>query len=327
MENTKENSLVLAVDLGGTKIAVALVSRDGNILAMQRTPTLADEGQKAVIERIFRAIDGFLDASKTTLSQLAGIGFSAPGPIDMETGTVTESPNLPGWQNVPLRDIVQDKYKIPTSLIHDATAAALAEHRLGAGKGVRDLVYITVSTGIGGGIIIDGKLYTGAKGTAGEIGHMTIDANGPRCSCGNTGCLEVLASGTAMAREARKRLEAGEVSLLSQLAGGNPENITAETIALAAERGDRLAGEVILQAATYLGIGMANLVNILNPEMIIVGGGVANMGDRLLKPAIEVVRERAFKLPARTVRIVRAGLSGNAELLGAAMFALESRTV
>jgi glucokinase len=312
---------VLAIDLGGTKIMAALISHQGQVVAKEYHPTLAGEGPQSVINRILSAIDHLLKVSNIDLSQLHSISIAAAGAVDVDRGLVTSSPNLPGWHNVPLRDMLNRKYKVKTFLINDASAGALGEHHFGAGRGVSNLIYLTVSTGIGGGIIINGRLYSGPSGSAGEIGHMTIDVNGPRCSCGNIGCLEVLASGTAIAREAIKRISQGEESSLSQMAGGKIENITAELVGVVARGGDGLAAEVISKAATYLGVGMVNLVNIFNPEMIIVGGGVAKIGELLLEPARQVVRERAFKLPAEAVCIVPAQLGEDAGVLGAAVFA------
>jgi glucokinase len=256
-------------------------------------------------------------------SALGGVGIAAAGVLEMERGVITASPNLPGWKNVPLRDMIEEKLGVRTFLLNDANAAALGEHRFGVGRDVDDLIYITVSTGIGGGIIIGGKIYDGICGSAGEIGHMTIDINGPRCRCGNIGCLETLASGTAMAAEARKRLAQGTKSSLLELARGEPENITAKTVSEAARGGDPLALELVSRAGSYLGVGMVNLINIFNPQMIIVGGGVSRMGDMLLDPAREVVRERAFRLPAEAVRIIISELGDDAGVLGAAAFVRE----
>ena len=316
---------VLAIDVGGTKIRIAIISGKGKIIAKEQRLTLADEGLEAVTGRIISGIDRLLRLKNLAPSQLHSIGIAAAGAIDSEKGLVTSSPNLPGWCDVPLRDIVKSKYGVDTFLINDASAAALGEHEFGAGRGVNNLIYLTVGTGIGGGIIIDGKLYLGPSGSAGEIGHMTIDVNGQRCSCGNTGCLETLASGTAMAKEAIKRIKQGEKSSLTEIVGGKIENITAETVEVAARGGDSLASEVISEAATYLGVGMVNLVNIFNPEMIIVGGGVAKMGDLLLNPVRQVVQERAFQLPAQAVRIVQAQLGDDSGLLGAAAFAFQQK--
>ena len=316
---------VLAIDLGGTKIIAAIISNQGQVMAKEYCLTLAGEGPQSVIDRILFAIDHLLSVRKLDLSQLDSISIAAAGAIDFDKGLVTSSPNLPGWHNIPLRDMVNRKYKVNTFLINDASAATLGEYHFGAGKGVNNLIYLTVGTGIGGGIIINGKLYSGPRGSAGEIGHMTIDVNGPRCNCGNIGCLEMLASGTAVAREAIRRIGRGEESSLTEIVEGKIEDITAEKVGVAAQGGDPLALEVISKVAAYLGVGMVNLVNIFNPEMIIVGGGVAQMGDLLLGPARQVVKERAFQLSAQAVRIVPAQLGENAGVLGAAIFAHQQK--
>jgi len=321
----QEAKPILAIDLGGTKIIAAIVSSQGQVMAREYYPTLAGEGPQSVIDRILFAIDHLLSLRNIDLSQLDSISIAAAGAIDLDKGVITISPNLPGWHDIPLRDIVNRKYKVNTLLINDASAAALGEYHFGAGKGVNNLIYLTVSTGIGGGIIINGELYLGPSGSAGEIGHMTIDINGPRCSCGNIGCLETLASGTAVAREAIRRIGQGEESSLTDMVEGKIENITAEKVSMAAQGGDSLASDVISEAATYLGVGMVNLVNIFNPEMIIVGGGVAQIGDLLLDPVRQVVKERAFQLSAQAVRIVPAQLGDNAGVLGAAVFALQQK--
>jgi len=324
MRQTKKSELpVLAIDLGGTKIVAAIISSKGQVMAREYCLTLADEGPEAVINRIFSAIDRLLSQRNINLSPLSGISIAAAGAIDFEKGLITSSPHLPGWHDVPLRDIVKERYKVNTFLMNDADAAALGEHYFGAGQGVNNLILLTVGTGIGGGIIINGRLYSGASGSAGEIGHTTIDINGPRCSCGNTGCLEALVSGTAVAKEAIKRIRQGERSSLTEVVGGKIANITAKEVSIAARDGDSLASEVVLKAATYLGVGLANVVNIFNPEMIIIGGGMAKMGDLLLNPARQVVKERAYQLSAQVVQIVPAQLGDDAGVLGAAVFAFQ----
>jgi glucokinase len=324
MRKSEDSGLpVLAIDLGGTKIASAIISKKGRVVAWEQCPTLADEGPQPVISRIFSAIDYLLSLESVAPSELHSVSIAAAGAIDFEKGIVTASPNLPGWNNIPLRDIIGEKYGVETFLINDASAAALGEYHFGVGRGVSNLIYLTVSTGIGGGIIINDRLYTGVCGGAGEIGHTTVDINGPRCNCGNIGCLETLASGTAVAKEAIRRISGGEKSSLAGMVGGRIEDITAEAVGVAARDGDRLALEVVSRAAGFLGVGMVNLVNIFNPEMIIVGGGMVRMGDLLLGPARRVVKERAFSLPARAVRIVPARLGDHAGVLGVAVFARE----
>lgn len=323
MPENKEQKLILGVDLGGTKIATALATAQGEILARGRRPTPAQAGPDAVIKSICAAIDKILSAKRLKPSQFLGIGIAAAGIIDSDKGKVISSPNLPGWHEVPLRDAVEQRFGIPVYLGNDATLAALGEWRFGLKKGIANLIYITVSTGIGGGIIADGKLYTGVCGVAGEIGHMTIDINGPKCNCGNIGCWETLASGTALAREAVKQIREGAKTSIIELVNGDISKIDAKVVDLAAKQGDELAKELISRLGYYLGIGLVNLVNIFNPELILIGGGVAKTGDLLLQPAIKVVKERAFSTPANAVEIKSAILGDDSGILGAVAFVLE----
>ena len=323
MPGNKERKLILGVDLGGTKIATALVTAQGEIVVRRRSPTPAQAGPDAVINSVFTTIDKTLSAKKSSPSQLLGIGIAAAGIIDSDNGKVIFSPNLPGWHEVPLRDAIEQRFGVPTYLGNDATLAALGEWHFGLKRKVANLVYITVSTGIGGGISAEGKLYTGACGAAGEIGHMTIDVNGPRCNCGNVGCWETLASGTALAREAAKQIRAGADTSIAELVDGDISRIDAEIVFLAAKRGDRLAKELISRLGYFFGIGLVNLVNIFNPELILIGGGVAKMGDLLLQPAIKVVKERAFSTLANAVEIKPAILGDDSGVLGAVAFVLE----
>ncbi len=314
---------ILAIDVGGTKIRLALVSDDGTIVSSKQYPTHADKGYQEVIKRITNGIEQIVIDSKLSLHDIRGISVAAAGIIDSRNGIITTSPNLPDWKDIPLKDILVDSLGLDVYLMNDANAAALGEYHAGVGKGIKNLVYITVSTGIGGGIVIDGELYTGTDGCAGELGHMVIEADGPQCKCGNYGCLEILASGTAIAREAQKRINQGDKSLLSNLVK-SCEEITARTVSIAAKKGDLVAIEVINKAAYYLGIGMANIVNIFNPEMIIIGGSVSKMGEMLLKPARKVVKQRAFNLPTSSVSIVRSHLSDDSGIIGAALCFIEN---
>lgn len=319
MRGTGETSRspVLATDLGGTKFVTALIAPDGQIMAREYNPTLADEGCEAVVQRLLQAMRRVADSAGISLVSVSSIAVAAAGAVDSVKGTVTNSPNLPGWHDIPLREIVEKETGIRTAVINDASAAALGELHFGAGQGVENMFYLTVSTGIGGGIVIGGRLYTGSSGSAGEIGHTTVDINGPRCSCGNVGCWEMLASGKAVAREAQRLVKQGGKTILTELAEGDARNITAQTVAAAAQQGDPIAVSVVSRAAEYLGVGMVNLVNIFNPDVIVVGGGMARMGDALLNGARKVVAERAFRLPAEKVRIVAGHLGDNAAILGA----------
>ncbi len=314
---------VVAVDIGGTKILAAAISAQGEIVAREYVATCAEGGPKTVTSKILAAIDQVICGANIPCSQVGAVVLAIAGALDVKRGLVTVSPNLAGWQDVPLADIIHSATGLSTLLINDANAAALGEHLFGAGRGTRNMIFITVSTGIGGGLILEDRLYTGASGAAGEVGHMTIEVNGPPCNCGNKGCLEALASGGAIAREAVKHLRQGERSLLSNLVEGDWEKITAQTVHLAAQQGDPLSLEIIHRAAIFLGVGLANLVNIFNPEKIVVGGGVARMGDMLLEPARKVVAERAFPLLVQAASIVSSQLGDNAGVMGAAAFAWE----
>jgi glucokinase len=244
---------------------------------------------------------------------------------DIKHGIVSTAPNLPGWRRVNIRSMAQDKFGLTAYLINDATAAAVGEHRLGAGIGYRNLVYLTVSTGIGGGLVIDNKPYYGEDGAAGELGHMKVLANGPRCNCGKEGCLEALSSGSAMTRKAIDAIHSGRNSILSMLCDNNISKLTAEMIADAARKGDDLSNEIITEAAYYLGIGLSNLINIFNPDIIVIGGGLSEMGTMYLGPAKKTARKIAFRLPASRVKIVKSKLGDNAGLIGAALYAFDQK--
>jgi len=318
-----KDALILGIDLGGTKILTSVINPKGEMLSRDHSVTPAAEGPEGVIRAILASAGRALEGASIATDRVSAVGVGAPGLTDTQAGILFISPNLPGWENVPLRDIIQERLKKKAFLINDGNAAALGEHYFGAAKGVTHFIYVTISTGIGGGIVIDGKILNGSKGMAGEIGHMTISEEGPTCQCGNRGCWEALASGTALAKVARKRIETGADTTILGFADGKIENVTAQNVQSAAEKGDPVANDLILQTAYYFGVGLANLVNIFNPEMIVIGGGLSNMGDRLLKPAYEVVEKRAFNRAYRTVRFVRAALGRNSGVLGAAAFAFE----
>jgi glucokinase len=315
----KLEKMIIGVDLGGSKINAILADCHGNILRQKLKDTLAQEGPDAVITRVIECIKQVVSGA-----DIAGIGIGAAGACEAATGVITLSPNLPGWYNIPLRDIVQREFNLPVYLENDANVAALGEHCFGGAAGIANLIYICVGTGIGGGIMIDGQLYHGVSGSAGEIGHMTIDINGLPCPCGNSGCWETLASGTALAREAVKRIEAGAQTSILNFADGQLDKVSAHRVFLAAQEGDRLANELISHTAYYLGVGLVNIVNIFNPQLILIGGGLSRMGQLLLQPATKVVRERAYELPARAVRIEMARLGAESEALGAVALVLKS---
>jgi glucokinase len=290
--------MIIGIDLGGTKIAGVLATPSGKVLMDVQIPTEARKGKKRVIENIKKAVHTLKESHKV---KIKAIGIGAPGPILYEKGIVIEAPNLPGWKRVTLKKTLEKEFRVPVFVDNDANCAALAEAWFGAGKFVRHFVYMTISTGIGGGIIINKRLYRGAIGSAGEFGHMTIDVNGPKCGCGNHGCLESLASGSAL----RKKTGMDAISL-----------------ELAARQGNKKANKAIAEIAHYLAIGIANLVNIFNPEMVVIGGGLSNMRELLIDPIRKEYKNYALTLPAKSVRIVRAKLGTKAGVLGAAALCL-----
>ncbi len=313
--------LVIGIDLGGTKISTALVNRSGEIIARDHRKTEAIEGQQAVITRILDAAREVMARSGVTRSQVAAVGIAAPGPLEIETGTTMSPPNLPGWNCVPLRQIVEDGLGIRAFLEKDTNAAALGEFHFGAGRGTRHMIYVTASTGIGSGLILNGKLYYGADGMAGEIGHTTILPDGPLCGCGNRGCLESLASGTAIAHLARERVTRGIATGITDLVENDLDRITAELVAKAAAQGDVEAREILVKAMNYLGIGVANLVNLFNPQLIVIGGGLTHIGEELFELVRNAIVRHAFPRPAQTARVTRAKLGEHVGILGTAAVA------
>ncbi|MFC1953774.1 ROK family protein [Chloroflexota bacterium] len=320
-DNTQ--ALILGIDLGGTKILTAVVTAGGDILSRDNSVTPAAQGRQAVVNSILDSANRSLEQARIAATDLTAVGLGAPGLSNPETGILFTSPHLPGWKDVPLKDIVEKALGKKTFLINDANAAAIGELHYGAGKGSRHFIYITVSTGIGGGIIIDGRIYTGFRGMAGEPGHMVINDEGPLCTCGNKGCWETLASGSALARDARERINEGTLTSILDYAGGDINKVNAEAVHEAAKAGDKLANKLIARTAYYLGVGLANLINIFNPEVIVLGGGLTNIGDMLLKPAYREAKRRAFEQTYQMVRFADAELGGNSGVLGTAAYALE----
>lgn len=313
---------IVGVDLGGTSINVGAVPAEGGtVLGMRSLPTDAHIGAKFVVDRMVGMIrDVMRDAAREGQleeSAFIGIGLGSPGPLDRATGTVLATPNL-GWRNFPLRDLIANEIGLDAELDNDANAATLGEWWQGAGRGVDHLVGLTLGTGIGGGIVLDGKVYHGTSDVAAEIGHMTIDSTGRKCACGNYGCLEAYASGPAIAARAVEGLEAGAASLLPDLVDGDFEKITAETVSEAIVAGDAYAADVMRETAKFLGTGVANLINVLNPEMIVIAGGVTRAGDHLFGPLRAEARKRAFAAAEEACRIVSGELGDMAGVIGAA---------
>lgn len=305
-----------AIDLGGTKILVLIADSQGAVQSSVRTPTLAAEGPDAVIDRIVETVRQAAAEARVDLSSIRATGVAAPGPIDRDEGVITQPPNLPGWHNVPLAAILSDRLGTPAALENDANCGALGEHAFGAGRGCKDMLYVTISTGIGGGIIVNNQLYAGASGAAGEVGHIGVAMDGPQCGAGHVGCLEAFASGTAIAARARQAIGEGRMPVTAKLAAQEPP-LSAKTVHLASQQGEEEATALITEAGEYFGMGLATLINVFNPEAVIIGGGLVNMGEAILRPAIETARRRSFSQSFTDTRILESELGGRVAALGA----------
>lgn len=307
---------IVGVDVGGTNIVVGTVAQDGSeIMGIETAPTFADQGADAVIDRIVQVTRRSMDRAKG--KDIVGVGIGSPGPLDTKTGVVLLTPNL-GWTNMPLRDRVSEGLGLPATLDNDANCAVFGEWWRGAAKGSDHVVGLTIGTGIGGGIVLYGDIYHGVSDIAGEFGHMTIDSTGRRCKCGNYGCVEAYASGPAIASRAVEGIESGADSSLPRYVNGDLTKITAQVVYEAAHDGDEYALEVVRETAKLLGAGVANIINIFNPQVVVICGGVTAAGDRLFVPLRSEVKRRAFKPAVDVCRILPGELAGTAGVWGAA---------
>lgn len=322
MTQANAREFIIGVDLGGTNIVTGALTADGTrTCGVRSAPTAVESGAEGVVDRIVAQIEATIADTMREAGvgrdAFAGVGIGAPGPLDRGHGIVIVAPNL-GWRNFPLRDRIADRVGLPASLDNDANCATLGEWWLGAARGARNVVGLTIGTGIGGGLILDGQLFHGSSDVAGEIGHTTIDLNGRHCKCGNYGCLEAYASGPAIATRAREVLvREGSASLMPRMVGGDMDRLTAQTVYDAAKAGDAVAEEIVRDTARYLGAGVANLLNIFNPDVVVVAGGVTLAGDRLFVPLQAEVRRRAFAPAVQAVRIVPGELPGTGGVVGA----------
>ena len=316
---------VLAVDLGGTKIYSALVGPGDLIVRRDVRPTEAELGQERVLDNIMAGIGAVAPQDVLNGGKILGLGIGAPGPLDPCAGKICYAPNL-NWHDYNLRDVLQDRLGVPVFLENDANLAALGEHLYGAGQGNEDMVFITVSTGIGGGLILKGEIYDGAFGGAGEIGHLSVVPDGPACSCGRHGCLEALASGWAIKGQAQKLIADGKGLRILAAASGNaglpPGTVGCPAIVQAAHHGDPEARELLASAGRYLGQAIGNIANLLNPSLFVIGGGVAIAAGRLLLDAAETAAgQRVFPVLRCFLKIAPASLRARAGVLGAAAYA------
>lgn len=312
---------VVGVDMGATHVIVLVANLNGEVVARVEADFAVTVGPDAGLRQIAATVRrGLLDAGIRE-ERVLGVGMGVPGPVEYAEGRVVAPPIMPGWHGVPLRDRLSEALGIPVYVDNDANLGALSEHCHGAGRGHANLAYIKVGTGIGCGLILGGQLYRGEVGSAGEIGHVTIDENGPPCKCGSYGCLESMAGGPAIALRAQQAIRAGQPTSLAAI---QPlESITARDVALAAQKGDRLSQQLFAEAGRHIGVALASLANLLNPGLIVIGGGVAQAGRLLLDPIRKTLEQRALQPVAQSTRVVQSVMGRDASALGAVDLALE----
>ena len=307
----------IGVDIGGTNIKIALVDLQGKIVYSNTTPTRADLGYEHSIANIQNAIEELMKETNTNKDTVEAIGFGFPGQVDYKEGIVRLLTNMPGWVEIPFAQIIEDEFKIPVRLDNDVRVATLGELKYGAGKGCENLVCITIGTGIGSGLVMNGKLVRGAKNAAGEIGHIKMTmGEGPLCGCGDFGCFEAYASGPAIVAMARDYIRGGKSSKFKELA---TEELSPYIVAQAALQGDVVAKQIYRKMGEIIGIGLTSVINLLNPERVIIGGGVADAGDILINPIKETIQKRAMPIQAASVEIVHAQLGNTAGVIGASL--------
>lgn len=316
---------VLGIDIGGTKILALAALPDGTTLASAMSETPSRESAERIIAAMADTARAAIADAGLEESAIRSVGVAAAGAIDARAGTIVHSPHLPAMDNTPVGPMLSQQLGTAVAIGNDANVAALGEQRYGAGKGVQDLVFLTISTGIGGGIIIGGKLFTGSAGYAGEVGHMSVDAHGPYGASTVPGAWESLCSGTALARIARERITAGERSSMSNaLHDTNQEGLTARDIFAASRTGDALAQSIIADAIVYLGAALTSIVNLLNPEKILIGGGLSNEWDAYIAPAVALMREQSFAGIGKLTPVVPPGLGVEAGAWGAVALASDA---
>lgn len=308
----------IGIDVGGTNVKIALVDGEGKIIYSNSVPTYAQMGYEYTVNNIKQAIRDLVKETNTEAKDIQGIGFDFPGQVDCKTGVVKLAPNIPGWVNVPIAQMIEEEFHIPTRIDNDVRCAALGELKFGAGRGCENFVCITVGTGIGSGLVINGKVVRGAANAAGELGHIKLQMeDGPLCGCGDSGCLEAFASGPSIVAMAQEYLKGGKSAKFRELAGDG--EITPYIVAKAAEAGDPVAKRIFEKMGYYIGMGLTSVINLLNPEKIIIGGGVAECGDLLLDPIRRTINDRAMKVQRESVEIVPAELGNSAGVIGASM--------
>jgi glucokinase-like ROK family protein len=315
-----EAGRVVGVDMGATHLLVVVTDLLGNILAETETPLDIAQGPEIYLHQTYKLVTDNLQAAHCSLADVRAIGVGVPGPVIVDKGIVSAPPIMPGWDDFAIRQHLHDQWRKPITLDNDADLGALGEWAYGSGQGESNLVYIKIGTGIGCGILLNGQIYHGVLGTAGEIGHVTISEDGPPCTCGNYGCLEAMAGGRAIAQRAQLAIKAGQRTQLIEM--NHSHEITARDVAVAAQAGDAVSQQLFSDAGRHIGSAIASLINLLNPGVVLIGGGVTNAGDFLLSPIRQAVNERTMRPSLRSVRIERAGLGRRSTALGAVALAL-----
>lgn len=311
--------MLIGVDLGGTNIKAALFQQDLSLVKEQRLPTEASRGPAHVLARILEAVGNLLEENEPSIADALGIGV--PGLLNMEDGISLFSPNFPNWENVPVAEWLEKRLGIPVWIDNDVRVNLYGEWLYGAGAGEQNIVLLTLGTGLGAGVIVDGHVLYGATGSAGEVGHMHIGREGRPCNCGSFGCLGRYVSARGMLRTLREKLDGGRKSVLQEWVNGDLDRITAEMVSRAFDADDLVAVETLQQTGEALGYGLVNIVNLYNPSRVILGGGMAAAGERLFVPARQVVKRHALKISAAACSIVAAKLGDAAGMLGAAAYA------
>jgi len=314
-----------SVDLGGTNIKAVLADDQGNILVSDSVPTLSYEGPQKVLERMARLVN---DLSQRSGHKPLAVGMAVPGLIDLAAGKTKFLPNLPTqWRDVAVRDILEPQLNCPVYLLNDVRAATLGELTFGHGRTARTMAFFALGTGIGGGVAIDGRLRLGPLGAAGELGHLVVMPDGPQCGCGARGCLETVASGPAITAEGVRLLLSGLAPKLHELTGGDAGKVTTRTMAMAAAAGDEKVRDAIIRAARFLGYGIVDVIVTLHPDLIVLGGGVANIGALIFDTVRRTVREQVHMLPVDDIAIKPSQLGDNAGALGGIALAMKGGNV
>lgn len=321
-EATNKADYIVGVDLGGTKILSGVFKHSLECIGTAKLSTKSQRGVSKVIERVARCVQDAVDEADLTMKQVAGVGIGAPGAVDFKNGAVIFAPNMEGWKDIPLKKELEKLLGVPVFVENDCNIAALGVHVAELKSKPRSMVGIFVGTGIGGGLIINGDLYSGFGDTAGEIGHMVLDINGPKCGCGNKGCFEALASRTAIFQQIKAGVKDGQKTLLTDMLGDDLSDLRSGDLRKAIRRGDKFVDRVVEDAAEYIGIGVANLVNILNPEVVVLGGGVMEaLQDEMMSVIIETAKDYAMPGAMKGVEIVASKLGDSAGITGAAVLA------